>query len=164
MSLFLQSITFGLVFAFMIIGIIGIIVPIIPGMVLVWLSALVFVFATGFELLSLPAFIIITVIAAITGTAEFWLSAWGAQRGGASKRSLLWGVLGSIVGTLFLPLIGTIIGYAAGILLSEYQQRADWQAAWRASLGGVAGWGLATAVQLGGAIIIIGIFITQTAS
>ena len=162
MSLLLQSVTFGLVFAFMIIGIVGIIVPIIPGMILVWLSALVFVLFTGFEVLPLSAFAIITLIAAITGTADFWLSVWGAKKGGASKRSLLWGIAGSIVGTFVLPLIGTIIGYAVGILLSEYQQRADWEAAFRASVGGVAGWGLATAVQLVGALLIIGIFVTQS--
>lgn len=148
----------------MIIGVVGILIPIIPGMLLIWLSTLIFVIFTGFEALSIAAFIVITLIAAITGTADFWLSAWGAQKGGASKRSLFWGIVGSLAGTLALPLIGTIIGYALGILLSEYQQRADWQSALRASLGGVAGWGLATAVQLGGAIIIIGVFISQTLS
>lgn len=145
----------------MIIGLIGIIIPALPGMLLVWLSVLLFVFVTGFESLSLTGFIIITLIAIITGTADFWLSVWGAQRGGASKRSLLWGILGSIAGTFILPLIGTIIGYAIGILFSEYRQRGDWEAAWRASLGGVAGWGLATAVQLGGALLIIAIFAWQ---
>ncbi|MEM7112984.1 MAG: DUF456 domain-containing protein [Chloroflexota bacterium] len=162
MSLLLQSVTFGLVFTFMIIGIVGIIIPIIPGMILVWLSALVFVLFTGFNVLPLSAFVIITLIAAITGTAEFWLSAWGAKKGGASKRSLLWGIAGSLVGTFIFPLVGTIIGYAVGILLSEYQQQADWEAAFRASVGGVAGWGLATAVQLVGALGIIGIFVTQS--
>lgn len=161
MSLILQSITFGVVIIFMIVGLVGVVIPVLPGMLLIWLSILFFVIVSGFETISVGAFAIITLIAFVTGTADFWLSLWGAQRGGASKRSLILGFIGSIIGTVILPLIGTIIGYAIGILLSEYQQHRDWQAAWKASLGGVAGWGLATAVQLGGAILIIIIFSWQ---
>ena len=161
MSLILQSLTFGLIIAFMVVGLVGIVIPVLPGMLLIWLSTLFFVIVSGFDALSGWAFAVITLIAFVTGTADFWLSSWGAQRSGASKRSLLLGFIGSIIGTLLLPLIGTIIGYGVGILLSEYQQHRDWRGAWQASLGGVAGWGLATAVQLGGAILIIILFAWQ---
>lgn len=161
MSLLFESLTFGLVIVFMIVGLVGIVIPVLPGMLLIWLSTLFFVIVSGFDALSVWAFVVITLIAFVTGTADFWLSLWGAQRGGASNRSLLLGFIGSIIGTLILPLIGTIIGYAIGILLSEYQQHRDWHGAWKASLGGVAGWGLATAVQLGGAILIMILFVWQ---
>jgi uncharacterized protein YqgC (DUF456 family) len=161
LSLILESITFGLVIAFMIIGLVGIVIPVLPGMLLIWLATLFFVIVSGFDTLSIGAFAVITLIAFVTGTADFWLSSLSAKRSGASKRSLLLGLVGSIIGTILLPLIGTIIGYGVGILLSEYQQHNDWRGAWKASLGGVAGWGLATAVQLGGALLIIIIFAWQ---
>jgi hypothetical protein len=145
----------------MILGLVGIIVPLLPGSLLIWLAALVYVIVTGFSSLSLPAFLVITLIALVTGTADLWLPLLGAQKGGASKRSLVFGVAGAIIGTFIAPLLGTIIGYAVGILLGEYHKRGDWNAAFKASLGGVAGWGVATAVQLGGGLLMIAIFAWQ---
>ena len=162
MSLLLESITFGLIVAFIILGIIGIIIPLIPGIVLIWLAVVTYVWAYGMETIGWASFIIITLIALVTGTSDLWMSLLGAKTGGASGRSFLFGAIGAIVGSFIVPLIGTIVGYAVGILLGEYQKRGNWDEALRASVGGLAGWGLATVIQLGGGLIILGIFIWQT--
>ncbi len=159
LSLILDSLTFGLVIAFMAMGVIGIIVPVLPGTLLIWLAILVYVWSQGIAAVGVGAFIFLSLIALVTGTADLWLSLLGAKRGGASGRSLLFGGIGALAGTFFAPLIGTLIGYAAGILLSEYHTRRDWREAAKASLGGLAGWGLATAVQLGGGLLMLAIFI-----
>ena len=49
----------------------------------------------------------------------------------------------------------------AGILLAEYIRHGAWRPAWRATLGGVVGWGLSAAVELVGAFIMILLFFTQ---
>lgn len=159
MSVLLQSVTFGLVVGFMILGLIGTIVPLIPGIVLIWLAVLTYVLVNGMSTVGLASFVLITVIALVAGTSDLWMSLLGAKTGGASKRALLFGLVGAVVGSFFAPLIGTVIGYALGILLGEYQKRHDWQLAWKASIGGLAGWGVATAVQLGGGLIILAIFL-----
>ena len=159
MSLLVESITFGLIVAFIVLGIIGIIIPMIPGILLIWLAVLTYVWTNGMETIGWANFIIITLIALVTGTSDFWMSLMGAKRGGASGRSFLFGAVGAIIGSFIFPLLGTIIGYAVGILLGEYQKRGDWNQALKASMGGVAGWGVATAVQLGGGLLILGIFI-----
>lgn len=159
----LESVTFGLVVAFMIMGLIGVIVPLLPGTLLIWLGVLIYVLDTGFTTVTLPTFILLTVIALVTGTADLWLPLLGARTGGASWRALLFGTLGAILGTFFIPipLLGTLAGYALGILLGEYQKRGDWEAAVKASLGGLAGWGIATGVQLGGGLLMLFIFVWQ---
>lgn len=162
MSLLFESITFGLIVAFIVLGIIGIIIPMIPGIILIWLAVLTYVWANGMEAIGWASFILITLIALITGTSDLWMSLLGAKRGGASGRSFLFGAIGAIVGSFIFPLLGTIIGYGVGILLGEYQKRGDWNQALKASMGGVAGWGVATAVQLGGGLLILGIFIWRT--
>ena len=162
MSLLLESITFGLIIAFIILGIIGIIIPLIPGILLIWLAVVTYVWAYGMESIGWASFIIITLIAVVTGTSDLWMSLLGAKTGGASGRSLLFGVIGAIVGSFIVPLIGTLVGYAVGILLGEYQKRGNWNEAVRASVGGLAGWGVATVIQLGGGLLILGIFIWQT--
>jgi uncharacterized protein YqgC (DUF456 family) len=162
LSLIFESITFGLIVVFIILGIIGIIIPLIPGILLIWLAVLTYVWAYGMETIGWANFIIITLIALVAGTSDLWMSLLGAKKGGASGRSFLFGGIGAIVGSFIIPLVGTIIGYAVGILLGEYQKRGDWNEALRASVGGVAGWGVATAVQFGAGLIILGIFIWRT--
>ena len=162
MDVLIQSLSFGLIIALIIFGLIGIIIPLVPGTFLIWLAVLLYVIGNGMEVLGWGSFIFITIIAIGTGTSDWWMALLGAKTGGASGRSLLFGIGGAIIGSFIFPIIGTIAGYAGGIIFSEYQKTDDWNAAIKASVGGLAGWGLATAVQLGGALAIIGIFISQT--
>lgn len=172
MALLFEAILFGLTVAFMLVGLLGILVPILPGTLLIWLSVLVYALFEGFQAIDWLAFAFISAIALVTGTADLWLSLMGARAGGAAKRSLFFGFVGAILGFVLLgtvlPIIGNmlggILGYSLGVLLGQYHKYRDWHEAARASLGGLAGWGIATAVELGGALIIMALFIWQVLS
>ncbi len=155
----LQSITFGLAVGFMLLGIVGVVVPLVPGMLLLWLTLLAYGLLDGFQAISLPLFLGLSLFAGIAGTADLWLPLLGARASGSSSRSLLAGVLGSLIGFLVLNLIGAVLGYAVGIIIGEYRRHGDWRLAARSSLGGLAGWGLSTLIQLGGGLIILGVFV-----
>lgn len=164
MSLLFQSLTFGAAVFLMIVGLVGILIPIVPGMILIWLTVLFYAVverSNGFAAIDPLSFIVLTLIAVVGGLADLWLPLLGARVTGSSRRSVLFGFLGGIIGTFFFPLLGTIAGYAAGVLLGEYHKRRDWDQALRAGFKGLAGWGIATAVQLGGGLIILLIFIWQ---
>ncbi|MCA9922229.1 MAG: DUF456 domain-containing protein [Anaerolineales bacterium] len=154
----LQSFAFGLTVIFLIIGIIGTIVPLIPGIFIIWLAVLAHGLLTGFSFISTGSFLWISLIALVTGTSDIWMSYLGAKKGGASKEALLYGTGGAILGTFLLPLLGTIVGYAAGLLYGEYKKHGDWETAKKAGMGGIAGWGIATAVQFVGGILMNIIF------
>lgn len=157
----LESITFGLVVAFIVLGLIGIVIPMVPGTLLIWLAVLIYGLATDFSTISTGVFILLTLIAFVTGTADLWMPFLGAKTVGASGRAIVLGTVGALVGTFIAPLLGTVIGYAAGILLGEYWKRGEWREALKASAGGLAGWGIATAVQLGGGLLLLLIFVWQ---
>jgi uncharacterized protein len=157
--MWLETLGVGLVFAFMLIGFIGAFVPLLPGTLFVWLTVLVYSVVTRFTLIEPSTFVFITVIAFVTGTADIWLSLIGAKVGGANPKSLLWGACGAVIGFIIFNLLGALIGYALGIIGSEYRRGRDWRLALKASVGGVIGWGVSTAVEAGGALIIILIFI-----
>ncbi len=144
----------------LIVGLIGVIVPILPGIFMIWLGVLVYVWRDNFETLSLATFIFISLIVIVAGLSDIWLPIFGARKGGAAKRTILTGLLGAILGSFLIPipLIGTIVGYAVGVLLGEYHKRRDWDAAWRASKGGLAGWGIATIIQLVAGLFVILVF------
>lgn len=160
-----QLVQFGgmtVVIILFIIGVIGIIVPLLPGILLIWGGILFYAVAIDqFTLISPWLFGLITIIALLAGTADLWLAAVGAKKTGASWVALLLGVVGAIAGTFLIPvpLLGTLAGYALGILLGEYLRLRDWRAAWRAGLGGLAGWGIGTALQLAGGLLLIALFL-----
>jgi len=146
------------------VGLLGSFVPILPGTLIVWGAVLFYAWPVdGFATFSPWVFVLITVVGLVAGTADIWLPLLGAKKTGASWRTLAVGLIGGIAGTFLLPLpiFGTVIGYGAGILLAEYIRHGAWRPAWRATLGGVVGWGLSAAVELVGAIIMILLFFTQ---
>ncbi|MFO7537632.1 MAG: DUF456 domain-containing protein [Chloroflexota bacterium] len=158
---FLESFALVLIVISLLVGLVGTLIPLLPGTLLMWLGILFYGLVYSFEALTWGGFALISLIALVTGTADLWLTLLGAKKGGASPRSQLFGLLGAIIGTFILPLLGTIIGYATGILLAEYRKRQDWNQALRASLGGLAGYGLASLIQLGGGLLMLILFAWQ---
>ena len=156
----------------MLVGLIGIVVPILPGTIFIWLGVLAFALVEGFQAIDWVTFIVLTLIALVTGTADIWLALLGAKTGGASFWALAYGMIGGIVGFFLfgalLPIVGNlfggIIGYALGILIGQYQKHRDWNLALKASFGGIVGWGIATIVQFAGGLLMIVIFIWQVLS
>lgn len=164
MDLILQSIFFGTAVVFLLVGLVGVLVPLLPGSLLLWLTVAVYAVVerfNGFEAIDWITFAVITIIALVTGSSDLWLPLLGAKVTGSSPRSLVYGVVGGIIGTFIIPLLGSIIGYVVGILIGEYRRLGDWDKALRAGWGGLAGWGIATAIQLGGGLLILIIFVWQ---
>ncbi len=154
----------ALVIIAFIIGLFGTLLPIIPGIVIIWLASLFYAWIlVGFDIFSPWVFALITLIAIVAGTADVWLAAVGAKTTGATWRTLIVGFIGAIAGTFFIPipLIGTIAGYAAGLILAEYVRLNDWRQAVRAAFGGIVGWGVSSAVELAGGVLIILLVATQ---
>jgi uncharacterized protein YqgC (DUF456 family) len=148
----------GLVILGFVVGLFGIFLPIIPGLLIIWLSALFYAaVVVGFDAFSPWVFVLITLIALVAGTANIWLAALGARTTGASWRTLIVGFVGAIAGTFLIPipLLGTILGYAGGLIASEYVRLGQWRPAMKAAFGGVVGWGVSTAVELIGAVVMI---------
>lgn len=156
----------------MIIGLMGIVVPILPGTVLIWLSTLVYALIDGFDRVGWAGFAVITLLALVTGTADLWLPMLGAKTAGAAKRALFFGYAGGLIGFFllgaFIPILGNllggVVGYAAGVLLGQYHKYRDWNVALRAGLGSLAGWGIGTAIQFGGGLLIVAIFVVLVLS
>jgi hypothetical protein len=168
----LNALLIGLAIIFMIIGMIGILVPILPGTLLIWLAVLAYAIVEGFQAIDAITFTFITLIALITGTADLWLSLLGSKKGGASWQAMLVGLFGGIIGFFLFGslvpvignLVGGIIGYSLGVLVGQYLKVREWKIALKATIGGLVGWGIATIVQIVGGIFMMIIFIWQVLS
>ena len=65
-------------------------------------------------------------------------------------------ILGYTLAVIAIAVLVTMM-----VLLGQYQKQRDWNLAIKASLGGLAGWGIATVLQLGGSLLILALFIWQ---
>ena len=107
---------------FVIGGVIGSMIPGVPGAILILAGALIHGFWTGWEPLGLFSQILLVVMTILSAGVQYLITALGAKRSGASK----WGVVGATVG-LFLgifipitPLLGAPVGAFCGALLAEH--------------------------------------------
>lgn len=161
MTQLFEAFSVGFVLFLLLLSLVGTLIPIIPGVLLMWVIVFIYALVDGFTAVSTASVIVISLIALITGTSDIWLTLFGAKKGGASVKSMLVGTLGAIVGSFVFPIVGTIAGYIAGLLLGEYWQHGDWEIAKKAGFGGLAGWGIATVIQFIGGLFIFVIFLWQ---
>ena len=100
-----------------VIGISGIVLPLLPGVPLVFAGLLLAASIDGFAKVSILTMVIIGVIALLAWVVDFVSSMVTAKKAGASKQAMwgagigaLLGILGGIPGLIIGPAIGAIIG------------------------------------------------------
>lgn len=144
--------------ALMLPGIVGIFVPVVPGIPLMFLVALLFGLINRFEALTGGEITILLVVALASVAIDYLAGVLGAKYSGASSRALLAGFAGMVVGIVTLGPIGAIIGLFAGVLLVEIRIKPERQAI-RAATGSLIGVAAGMLVNFILALIFIGLFI-----
>ena len=159
----LLALTLVLMFA----GLLGSVLPGLPGVTLIFLSALVYAVLTAFRTVGVAILVVLFIFAAIALLADFVATSYGARRFGASNWGTLGGAVGGIagalIGLLFLgigSLFGLILGTIAGVFIGEYLRRerqgdqqetqptqADWRRASRAAGGVLVGYLTSAVIQ-----------------
>jgi uncharacterized protein YqgC (DUF456 family) len=79
-----SALAFWIPLIFMLVGLFGLIIPIFPGLVVIWLSALFFGLVVGFDTLGIIIFILITLGMVAGSLVDNFLMGAGARVGGAS--------------------------------------------------------------------------------
>ena len=131
----------------MAVGIAGTVVPVVPGLVLVWAGALVYGLLTGFGAVGVVAFAVITVLAAAGTAAGVVLPHRAAAAGGAPRRSVLLAAAAGLVGFFVIPVVGLPLGMAGGLFVAEFVRTRDAARAWASTWTTVKGFGWATLAQ-----------------
>lgn len=153
----------------MLVGIVGAIVPAIPGISLIFGAIVIWGVVNGFAGLTVPL-IVAGVVLLLGMGIDFLATYWGAQKFGASK----WGQIGAIVGLLLGffgllpalpiggPLVGLLFGPLVGAFIGEFFYRRDLKIALKASLGILVGTVVGNAVQFVLAIATVAVFLYTT--
>ena len=145
----------ALVAAVMAVGLIGTVVPVLPGLLLIWGAGLGYGLAAGFEGIGIAAFAVMTMLLGVGMAMSYVLPKRAGERGGAAKSSLRLGILGAVIGFFVIPVLGLPIGGALGVLAGEYHRLGQWPAAWTATRKVLAGFGLAVLAEFTAGVFMV---------
>ena len=145
--------------ALVVIGIIGTVMPALPGAPVVFVGLLIAAWAEGFQKVGWFTLSVLAVLTLLSFVIEFFASSLGAKRVGASWAALFCAAAGAIVG-LFFGLPGFILGPFVGAVAGEYAARRNWRQASRVGLGTWIGMLLGIAGKLTLVFTMVGIFLT----
>jgi uncharacterized protein len=147
-----------LVLVGIVVGLVGTVIPVLPGLVLVWGSILVWALLDGGGWVRWTVAVLCTglmVAGYVLGTV---LPGRRANEAGAPGVVVLGGVVGMVLGFFFIPVVGLVVGGVAGVFLAELVRSLDLRSAWRLTLETLKGFGIAAAVQLGCGLLMTGLW------
>jgi len=134
-------------------GLVGIVVPVLPGLLLTWAGVLVWAIAQG----STPAWIALGVATAILGAGsvvKYVLPGRTLREAGVPWSSLGLGTLLGIVGFFVIPVLGLFVGFVAGIYLAERVRLADHARAWPSTVAALKAVGASMLIELLSGVLI----------
>jgi uncharacterized protein len=129
------------------VGVIGCVVPALPGPIIAYVALVLISIAGAWEVVPLWALIVAGVFAVATTILDNVLPAMSSKRAGASKAGIWGSIIGMIVGSFFTP-IGTIVGAFVGALLGEVILNPDNKEPMKAAMGVFKGTVLAILLKL----------------
>ena len=123
----------------MFIGVLGCILPMLPGTPLVFLGIFLYAWKTHFTVISVNLLLIFLIITVITVFLDYIAGSIGAKKLGSTRFGVVGAFLGATLGILFFAPWGILIGPPLGALTGELIRGKNIKDATKASTGAVLG-------------------------
>lgn len=137
-----------------IVGLLGTVLPILPGAILIYGGMIIYGLMTGFATLDFTFFLIQGLVFAFIFVVDYWATAAGTRRFGGSKQAGWGAAIGMIVG-LFIGPLGILIGPFLGAVGAELLRKTELTQAVRVGFGTLVGLLGGTIIKLGVEILMI---------
>ena len=134
------------------VGLVGIVVPLLPGMLLVYSAILVWA-VVEHTTASWVTLAIVTVVVAAATTVKYLWPVRRMRRAEVPTSALLVGGLLGVAGFFVIPVFGLVIGFVLGVYLAELTRKRDYRRAWTSTVHAVKGVALSMGVELAGALV-----------
>ena len=113
----------------MVVGLIGIVVPVLPGLLLIWAAVLVWA-ADAQTTAGWIVLAVATTLALCGLLLQYLLPGRHLARAGVTTSSTVAGVALGVVGFFVIPVVGAFLGFPLGIYLAERVKLGAHAAAW----------------------------------
>ena len=147
-----------LVVALVTAGIIGLLLPALPGPPVVFVGLSLGAWIDDFAYVGWGTLTLLAVIAAAISAVDFAAGSLGASRFGASPRAAWGALVGALVGIALGP-AGILVGPFLGAVVGELSARRTLSEAGRAGVGATVGLIVGAAAKLGLAFTMVGVFV-----
>jgi len=124
-------------------GLIGCIVPAIPGPPLSFLALILLEIATQGEAFTTSQLIFWGVVTIIVTVIDYVIPLVGAKKFGATKFGIFGSIIGMVIGIIFFPPLGMLVGAFIGAVAGEFLKGKSSPEAFKA------GWGVFVGTMLG---------------
>jgi uncharacterized protein YqgC (DUF456 family) len=137
------------------------ILPILPGLVIIWLAALGYGLLAGFGTLGWIIFAILTLLMLAGSVVDNILMGASAHKEGAPWWVILLAMLAAIAGSIFIPIpiLGGILAALLTLFAIEWLRRKDWRKALLSIKGMMIGWGWAFVIRFIIGMVMIGLWL-----
>ena len=139
----------------MLVGLFGLIIPIFPGNMVMWIAVLIYGFVFGFGLKGVVIFIVITLLTIVAMLGDNLLMGAKAREKGAAWRSIFLALAAGVVFTLVFPPLGGLIAAPLALFGSEYYRLQDRDQALQVMRALLAGWGWAFVLRFGIGLVVL---------
>ncbi len=158
-----------LAYGLMFVGLIGSVLPLVPGPILIWLGALLWAANDGFQAVGWPTLLFLGLLTILAWASDLALTTMFSRKLGASWKAILGAILGGFAGGLFfggwIPILGTLVatalGALAGMVAVEAIDKRDLRLAFRSAQGYMLGMLASSALEASLAVAMILVFIWQ---
>lgn len=121
-----------------VVGVLGIILPVLPGLLLCLGAVLLWAGATG-GALAWSTFAVAALLYVLGVALQVLLPGRRMKREGVGGRTLVLGVVGAVVGFFVIPVLGLPVGFVLGVFGAEYARFRELDRAWAATTSALRG-------------------------
>ncbi|GAY18859.1 DUF456 domain-containing protein [Mycobacterium sp. shizuoka-1] len=147
------------------IGLVGIVVPLLPGTLLIYAAIAVWAVVEHDPV----SWAVLGVVTAVLGTSLLVKYLWPARRmraGQVGRGTLAAGAVLGVIGFFVIPVVGLLVGFVLGVYLAELAARRDQRRAWAATVLALKAVALSVGVELVGGLVataawVVGVVLTQ---
>ena len=141
----------------MLLGLLGVVIPLLPGLALVAAAVLVWAIFES-NLLAWSVFGIALGVGAAATVVKYVIPGRKLKESGVSTSTLVIAVVCAIVGFFAIPVVGAPIGFVAGIYFVE-RSRAGHEMAWPATRRATGAVALSVGIELTAGLLICGVWL-----
>ncbi len=142
-------------------GIAGILVPILPGTVVIVVALVVWAILVGGVAWAFAGGALLVL--GLGQLLKYLVPGRSLAAAGVPSRSLLIGGLAAIAGFLLIPVVGVVVGFVTGIYVAEHARLRDWEQARSSTLLALRATGIAVLIELTAALVSTVVWVTGVA-
>ena len=141
-----------LIGVFLLLGLVGCVVQVVPGSLIVLGAILVWAALEGTGVAWVVGIVAVAAVA-VAWVLKYGLAGRHLTAAGVPRRTLVWGGVAGVVGFFVLPVVGLFVGFVLAVYLAELHRLGDRRRAWSATVAALQATGITILVELAGALV-----------